>query len=123
MMFSNTENGEESIFTFFNFEKISRINVFKFDSLCSSYYTVTKSIVDRDTLAFIVDLLKKLPCEGEINLKFRCNTSFYKLIFDGPGSRKDTIDIVGFKLKTPNTSFYKNVTEEEMKIVELIRAE
>lgn len=118
---SNTDNDKiNSIASYLNLKNISMVQVLEYDSLNSSNYFVKKTLTNKDTIIQLVDLLEKLPDEGDIMVKFAGTASFHKIILVESYSKYDTIDIVNNRIKTPKTSFYNPEREDEKEFIKLL---
>jgi hypothetical protein len=114
---------KESIFSYYDFGNVSKIQVQEYDSLYSSHFYVRRTIVDPDTIAALLDLLRILPGEGDIMVKFGGGVSFQKAIFMESDTKYGIVEIVGKRVKTPATSFYGSVSDAEKKFIRLLLGE
>jgi hypothetical protein len=113
----------KSIFSYYDFRNIAMIQVQEYDSLCSSHFFVKRAITDQDTIAALLHLLKQLPSDGDIMVKWAGNAAFQKAIFIESDSKIYSIDIIGKRIKTPKTSFYLPEKDAEKKFVQGLLAE
>lgn len=112
----------QSIYAHLEMNTVTSIEVLKYDSLHSTHYTTFKTITDSSTINQLIDLLKKMPAEGEIMISFNGSVPYQKVLFREVDDTTDTIEIIANQVKTPATSFYDPARGSETKFVEMILA-
>lgn len=114
---------KESIASLLAIGNISTVQVQEYDSLYSSSFRVKRTVTDNDTISALLDLLRILPGEGDIMIKFGGGVSYQKALFMTSDAKCDTVEIVGEKIKTPATSFYASERDAEKKFIRLLLGE
>ncbi|NLW32305.1 MAG: hypothetical protein GXY77_12720 [Fibrobacter sp.] len=106
-----------------NFSKIgsvSFIQVEYYDSLVSLIPSTYVNIFDKDTIEQIVNLLNSFPDSGDINIKWNQGVTKNNLILIGSSLESDTIVIIGNRVKTRSTLFFKPMLDEEKQLIDLV---
>jgi hypothetical protein len=109
-----------SIFKHLNLGNISVVHVEYYKSLYSTSSGKTVTITNTDTIKKVTDLLKVLPDTGEIMVKFGSEISLNKLTFVDSDAKSGTVIIVGNRIKTPATTFYQPMRNEEAALINLV---
>lgn len=74
--------------------------------------TKSKTITDSETIQTMVNLIEKMPIDGDIYVSFSSSVSVTKAIFKC-ADHTSVIEFYNGKVKTPGTSFYAREVPEE----------
>lgn len=117
---TGVNDNPDSNFNYSKFENVSSIQVEYYDSLVSLSPSTYVNIFDKDTIEQVVTLLNSLPDTGDVKIKWDKGTTRNNLILIGSSSESDTVVIIGNRVKTRSTSFFKPMRYEEEQLIDLV---
>jgi hypothetical protein len=120
MNLAENQPDENSILKRLNSSSIKVVQIEYYKNIYSSVPGEKITISNVDTITQIENLLKLLPDNGQVFVKFNQDASKNNVILTDANGKSDTIAILANRIKTPATSFYLPSPDAENTFVNLV---